>query len=77
MKKNRFIVHRNFAIPIYYEPKWKRDLLQTWGKMKLKMELEVLTTIREHFRNKMGCTDKEMADCFTNEATSKLVRKEI
>lgn len=32
--------------------------------MKLKMELEVLTTtIREHFRNKMGCTDKEMADC--------------
>lgn len=45
--------------------------------MKIKMELEVLTTIREHFRNKMGCTDKEMADCFTNEATSKLVRKEI
>ena len=41
------------------------------------MELEVLTTIREHFRNKMGCTDKEMADCFTNEATSKLVWKEI
>ena len=45
--------------------------------MKLKTELEVLTTKRGHFRNKLGCIDKEMTDCITNEATSNLVRKEI
>ena len=45
--------------------------------MKLQTELEVLTTRREHFRNRLGCIDKGMTDFITNKATSKLVKKEI
>ena len=45
--------------------------------MKWQTKLEVLTTRSEHFRNRLDCIDKGMTDFIANEATSKLVRKEI
>ena len=43
--------------------------------MKLKTEMEVLTTRREHFRNKLDDIDKEMTDFIKNKATSEIVGK--
>ena len=45
--------------------------------MKLKTEMEVLTTRREHFRNKLDGIDKEMTDFINNEATSELIGEKI
>ena len=45
--------------------------------MKLKTEMEVLTTRREHFRNKLDGIDKEMTDFINNKATSELIGEKI
>ena len=45
--------------------------------MKLKTEMEVLTTRREHFRNKLDDIDKEMTDFINNKTTSELVVENI
>ena len=45
--------------------------------MKLKAEMEVLTTRREHFRNKLDDIDKEMTDFINNKTTSELIAEKI
>ena len=45
--------------------------------MKLKAEMEVLTTRREHFRNKLDDIDKEMTDFINNKTTLELVAEKI
>ena len=45
--------------------------------MKLKTEMEVLTTRREHFRNKLDDIGKEMTDFINNKTTSELVAEKI
>ena len=45
--------------------------------MELKTDMEVLTTRREHFRNKLGSINKEMTDFINHEATSELVEEKI
>ena len=45
--------------------------------MKLKTVMEVLTTRREKFRNKLDGIEKEMTDFLNNKATSELVAKKI
>ena len=41
------------------------------------MEIEVLTTRRENFRNKLDDIDKELTDFINNKATSELVEKKF
>lgn len=43
--------------------------------MKLKTEMDVLRTRREHFRNKQGGIEKEMTDFINNKVTLQLVRE--
>ena len=45
--------------------------------MELKTEIEILTTRREHFRNKVDDIDKEMTDFINNKTTSELVVENI
>ena len=45
--------------------------------MKLKTKMEVLTTRREHFRNKIDDIDKEKTDFINNKTTSELVVEKI
>ena len=45
--------------------------------MELKTEIEILTTRREHFRNKVDDIDKEMTDFINNKTTSELVAEKI
>ena len=45
--------------------------------MELKTDMEVLTTRREHFRNKLDSINKEMTDFINHEATSELVAEKI
>ena len=40
--------------------------------MKLKTEMDVLRTRREHFRNKLGGIEKEMTDFINNKVTLEL-----
>ena len=53
----------------------EKDIYFKLDLMKLKTEMEVLTTRREHFRNKLDDTDKEMTDFTKNKATSEIVGK--
>ena len=45
--------------------------------MELKTDMEVLTTRREHCRNKLDSINKEMTDFINHEATSELVAEKI
>ena len=71
---------------IYILPKFRNDDICTMNQnknniyfkldlMKLKTEMDVLRTRREHFRNKLGGIEKEMTDFINNKVTLELVRE--
>ena len=74
--------------PIYISRKFRNDDIYTinhnekniyfkFDLVKFKTLMEVLTTRKEHFRNKLDRIDKEMTDFINNKATSELVAEKI
>ena len=77
LKKNQFIFHVNFVMTTYAMNQNEKNIYFKLDLMKLKTEMEVLTTRREHFRNKLDDIDKEMTNFINNTRTSELVAEKI
>ena len=71
-------MHRKFRDDdIYTMNQNEKNIYFKFDLVKLKTLMEVLTTRREHFRNKLDGIDKEMTDFINNKVNSELVAEKI